>query len=483
MRLLRPLILIALFVASLSFAGSPLSEISVGTGFTLDCPKMMAPPGEFEKFGPRYVFKSEAHYTGKTNIATKRDLKVVTHNMENLNESSGKYLVDNKGAPVMRDGKQVYQYGTLQKTEEAVAGLRRTLDSENPDVVVGIEIGSLHAMQAAFGDKYFMFLVPGNSNRGINIGFMIKKELAADIEVQSYRFLKHDYLGVEEEVFSRDFPVLSFRAPGSPPDSEPVLIIAGVHLKSKSPHVFRKSATEVAEQAEADIINSKTMTDEQIQIRDAARARADFLNKNDPTSFKKRELQVLAMMDVLRGYDRTYGGRVPIFMTGDFNNHIPSFQPIWKADFKDAFAARKLNLLDPNVTGTHSYFPGAYPRLREIEAAKKTLAKQAAENERRLAAGEPPLVPEVDPETGEPKGMTPEKLAALEGLPPVKGKYMQLDAFIALGASASRIQDAHVVEEIAPDGTRLGLPQTYQERITRSSDHRAISMTVDLTRR
>jgi hypothetical protein len=409
---------------------TPMLAIMSGSGFQFECGPILSTPDRFEHYGSRYVFKSDPRTPGKRTLAEHGKLKVVSYNMENLVEKPGKFLTEN-GKPVMVNGRQSYQYGPIQKSEAALASLRRNLESEDPDVVVGIEIGSLRAMQIVFGDRYFVFLIPPSVKGSVNMGFMVKRELAVDIEVQSHVFATHDYFGVSEEAFPKDFPVVSFRDPGSLPGSDPVFILGATHLKAQVPRNIPKVPEGPA---------LATMSSAEVQARIAARERAIYLNEHDANSGGKRSRQVVSMVGILGEYDARYGGRVPIFVAGDFNANVHSaadFHAFALANYTEAFRAKHIDVTNPDLVSTCSYFEGA-----SFKRGDKFVS------------------------------------------PDVAGIHEQLDAFYALGGSTHYISDAHVVPEVDEHGNALAPPRTLDELVnTRGSDHRPISMTLDLSNR
>jgi len=429
MRILECLLTLAVFYAASAYsAPKPLPAlIAIGPGFSTDCGLIFAPPTRFEKYGPRYVFKSDAATPGKKKISERGRLKIMSYNMKQLSEQTGKFLGENTKFTLV-NGRPVFKYGALQKSEEVIAAIVRNIESENPDVIIGIEIGSLHAMQSAFGSRYFMFLVPSVETSSVYIGYMVKREIAVDIEVQSFQFLKHEYLGVSERAFPHDFPVVSFRDPGASPNADPLLIFGGTHLKAPKAHA-KKASGEVPVQR---------MNDEAVRVRDEARDRAQYLSQVDPNSSVKRTRQVESMIGVLKEYDSRYRGRVPFLIAGDFNADVRNgaeFNPFQGNGWEEVFRTKKLDPGDPDVVSTFSYFPG------------------------------------IPSKPGE------------EVRPPVQGTYPQIDAFFVHGSTTDLVSDTHVVPEVGPDGKVLPRPQTHAERSTRGSDHRPISMTLDFSRR
>lgn len=387
MAMFRKGLILAAFILALSSAGGvpPIAPVGGGVGFTVDCSTSVAKVTPPEKYGPHYSIKSDPKVPGKTKISERPNLKVMSYNMENLIESPGKYTTI--------DGQHVWQYGKLEKPADRLEAVLRNIRSENPDIIVGIEIESLDAMQkAGLGQDYYAILVPGNDERGINIGFFVKKDLAVDIDIQSHREMRHVYMGQDTKLFSRDFPVLQFRDPGAAADSDPVFILGGVHLKSQ-------------------------------RAGDPG-----SLGAADVNSVAKRTAQADAMAAVMAEYDAKYGGRVPIFMAGDFNSDVrygKEFAEIRKK-FRDAFDVKRVPQQSIDRT-TQSYFPRGNPAF-------------------------PNAVP--------------------------KPKYSQLDGFFTSGAGTKKIQDIHVVKELDANGNPMDVPKSFEERETRGSDHRALSITL-----
>ncbi|MBS1962722.1 MAG: hypothetical protein JST04_10930 [Bdellovibrionales bacterium] len=388
MAIFRKWLILAAFVLALSSAGGvpPIAPVGGGVGFAIDCSTTTAKATPFEKYGPHYSIKSDPKVLGKTKISERKNLKVMSYNMENLVESPGKY--------VEIDGKHVWQYGKLEKSADRLEAVLRNIRSENPDVIVGIEIESLDAMQkAGLEQDYYAILVPGNDERGINIGFFVKKDLAVDIDIQSHREMRHLYMGQETKLFSRDFPVLQFRDPGAAAESDPIFILGGVHLKSQ-------------------------------RAGDPG-----SLGATDVNSVAKRTAQADAMAAVMAEYDAQYGSRVPIFMAGDFNNDVrygKEFAEVRKK-FRDAFDVKGVPQQSIDRT-TQSYFPRANPNF-------------------------PNAVP--------------------------KPKYSQLDGFFVSKAGTQKVQEIHVVKELDASGRPMDPPKSFEERETRGSDHRALSVTLN----
>lgn len=111
----------------------------------------------------------------------------------------------------------------------------------NADIVFICEVGgeeSLRNFNKLFlKEAYTPYLIEGNSDRGIDIGYLVKKDFPHKIEIKSYkrRPLKFHYpheagLQPRTHYFSRDCSELRIFKNG---ETRPSLICLSVHLKSK----------------------------------------------------------------------------------------------------------------------------------------------------------------------------------------------------------------------------------------------------------
>lgn len=274
--------------------------------------------------GPRYKFKAKNEE--KRVIESIKNMKVMSFNVLNLNESPGKYVLNPK------TGKKEFVYGKIKKPEDQVKGICDTINRANPDIAVLTEVESLHALSETnmkcMHENYFVILIEGNDGRGIDIGYLIKKDLPFDLDFQSHKHIEHEFNGKKEKVFSRDFPVLEFRKSGGDPKSAPLFVFAGVHLKSQR--------------------------DDGVDIR----------------SVKKRTAQVEVLADISEKILQKWGKDVPMIIAGDFNADIPSsaeFMKLREKGFVDSFDVAGVDPLSEERI-TQSYFPrGADPIYSQLD--------------------------------------------------------------------------------------------------------------------
>jgi endonuclease/exonuclease/phosphatase family metal-dependent hydrolase len=250
-------------------------------------------------------------------------LRLMTYNVENLFLHVGKFLR-------VEGNRFVNKKGPTDKPEDELRGVAKAITDSNPDVIVMQEIEGLEALeiftQRFLDDRYRPVLLHGNDERGIEIGFLVKKDLPLNIVAESHRDITwkdptdND---AEAPVFSRDLPVLLIY-PGDQavgPQTKPMFILAGNHSKSK---------------------------------RD---------RPGDPESNILRAAQFRATRGIIDTYLQRFGADLPIFLAGDFNTDVRvarDVQPI--ADrLEDVFDLTHAADAD---RVTHTFFPNGRPAVR-----------------------------------------------------------------------------------------------------------------------
>lgn len=166
---------------------------------------------------------------------------------------------------------------------------------ENPDVCVFCEVGgteSLNNLNKYFlKDRYLVKMRKSNSRRGIDVGFLVRKELPWIASVKTNRFLKLDSRFQEDSKFSRDIPELRFY------NQQQVLqmVIMGLHFKSK------------------------------------ASLGEDYFG------IETRSAEVRGLVKIYNRVQNKY--QVPIIVAGDFNGELhedSEFNPLWEeTDLQD----------------------------------------------------------------------------------------------------------------------------------------------------
>jgi endonuclease/exonuclease/phosphatase family metal-dependent hydrolase len=167
------------------------------------------------------------------------ELKICEFNLENLFISMEYY----EGEDLEKISEEGWRWIALpqlrsrQKPLSKLWALARAILDIDADVLMLVEVGgkdSLESFNRHFlGDRYEPFFVEGNSDRGIDLGFLVRRGLAGlRAEARSNRDLPVEvmaYAGKYAARFSRD--VAELRLSGS--DAQLRLILLLVHLKSK----------------------------------------------------------------------------------------------------------------------------------------------------------------------------------------------------------------------------------------------------------
>lgn len=105
--------------------------------------------------------------------------------------------------------------------------------NQNPDICIFSEVGGRESLENFnkyfLNDLYKVYMTKSNSKRGIDIGFLVKKELPYKVKIKSNRFFELDSKMSEKSKFSRDIPELRLFE-----NQQMKMIIMGVHFKSKA---------------------------------------------------------------------------------------------------------------------------------------------------------------------------------------------------------------------------------------------------------
>ncbi len=140
------------------------------------------------------------------------------------------------------------EWQKLSSSSERLKPLRKIwqiasiLTEEKPDVVVLNEVGGHESLsnfcKYFLNDGYKPYLIEGNSDRGIDIGFLVKKDFGSKNLLITHKNRPIQFLYQHEQnsdkkshYFSRD--VAELRLFKNEEAHSPSLIILGVHLKSK----------------------------------------------------------------------------------------------------------------------------------------------------------------------------------------------------------------------------------------------------------
>lgn len=191
------------------------------------------------------------------------------------------------------------------KPLDQVKALARSIRELKPDILMLCEVGgreSLVNFNAHFlGDEFVPFLIEGNSDRGIDLGYLVRKDLPLKYDLISHKHRAIDFLYPHERLshetgypdkvigkvtshrFSRD--VLELRLFDAA-DSKPALILLLVHLKS---------------QLDRDRI--------------------------DPMGRDRRKAELEKLVKIYHEIEQEFSHTVPILLGGDFNGSALRAKP------------------------------------------------------------------------------------------------------------------------------------------------------------
>ncbi|MCK6594000.1 MAG: hypothetical protein L6Q33_02285 [Bacteriovoracaceae bacterium] len=124
------------------------------------------------------------------------------------------------------------------KSSDKTTELAWAIKDMDPDILLLCEVGGRESLDlfngAYLGDQYISTLIKGNSDRGIELGYLIHKRL--NLKVQHFTHKKR-VIGTtpdgESLYFSRDLGELRFFDKSDGDNKNPKLIILHSHLKSK----------------------------------------------------------------------------------------------------------------------------------------------------------------------------------------------------------------------------------------------------------
>lgn len=244
-------------------------------------------------------------------LETVTSLKMMAYNVENLFLRLGKFerISENEFKRIT---------DAEVKPEAELIGIATAIKDSDPDFIVMEEVEGVEAIQRFSDDhlesRYKAMLVEGNDERGIQIGFLVKRDLPLDITLETHKDATWTENGKTTRLFSRDAPALVVRRKNASAGETPVMIFIGVHGKSQ---------------------------------RDRG---------SDKRSVKLRTAQYEEVGRIIDGYQAQYGKDVPLMVGGDFNIDVRL------ADDVEAVRQRMMDPFDiKGIKGearmTHTFHP------------------------------------------------------------------------------------------------------------------------------
>lgn len=216
------------------------------------------------------------------------NLKMMLLNSENLFLLSDSELKTEhlKLDPIQwaRLSTSIYTNKSIEKTK----ALATIILNQSPDIVMLCEVGGLESLQnfnrLFLNEQYSPVLLEGNSNRHIDIGFLVKKNIGFYFDIISNKNRPINYLypherdsGKSSHKFSRDVAELHLFLNDR---SKPFFVILLTHLKS---------------QLDPDGV--------------------------DANGFQRRQAELKTLLEIYQELEAKFENQVPIAICGDFNGN------------------------------------------------------------------------------------------------------------------------------------------------------------------
>jgi endonuclease/exonuclease/phosphatase family metal-dependent hydrolase len=197
------------------------------------------------------------------------------------------------------------------KPLKKVHNIAATINEHKPDIIMLVEVGGIEALnnlnQYFLNQKYTPLTLPSNSDRGIDLGFLINKKLAIKTQLTSYR----------------EF-ALDFQYPAEKKN------------KIKKTHYFSRDVLQLDLIQNNQIILSLLLTH--------LKSKLDKL-RIDPQGTLRREAELKKLVEIYQELKNKNPAR-PIIMAGDFNGFVQknNLDPEFKALYQQTSLEDALEL-------------------------------------------------------------------------------------------------------------------------------------------
>lgn len=252
----------------------------------------------------------------ESSIIAKPFLCLVQLNAENL----FLFMEEYQGQDLQQMSEEVWQKlsrsSTFNKNLKKTWALANAISEINPDFVLLNEVGGKESLtnfnQHFLNDRYEPLIIEGNSDRGIDVGYLVKKDPDLQCLLISHRKRPLDFLPDNPtpttQYFSRDALELRVFHKG---EGSPRLICLLTHLKSK---------------LDPDGI--------------------------DPQGRKRRQAELQTLVKIYNDITRETDHQIPILVAGDFNGQ--AYRQECEPEFADLYTQTDLQeLFDLKIQGDH----------------------------------------------------------------------------------------------------------------------------------
>lgn len=219
-------------------------------------------------------------------------------------------VLDLKDAQWKRLSSSIYPNKSLKK----VLDISKALQEIDADIVMLIEVGGLESLanlnKLFLSSQYSCYLVEGNSDRNIDVGFLVKKNLPFDIELKSNKNRPINYLYPHERES----------------------IEKGYSDSQNSSHYFSRDVVELR------LSQGETPAFLQILLTHL-KSRLDP-ERIDPNGFERRQAELKTLLDIYT--ESRSQNKIPTVVAGDFNGNASRIET--DEEFKEIYT--RTDLLD-----------------------------------------------------------------------------------------------------------------------------------------
>ncbi|WII73677.1 hypothetical protein QJS83_07290 [Bdellovibrio sp. 22V] len=224
----------------------------------------------------------------------------------------GKEALDWKEAQWQRLSTSIYENKSLKKTSDIAKALKEI----NADVIMLCEVGGFESLknfnQLFMDDAYSPCLIEGNSERNIDVGFLIRKNLPFYFDLQSNKHRPINYLYPHErQSLETGYPVKG---------------------KVNGSHKFSR---DVAELRLFTVDKEKPFL---TILLAHLKSRLDPENI-DPNGFERRQAELRTLLEIYKELNTVHPD-LPVIVAGDFNGNASLVNT--DEEFKDIYSTTNL---------------------------------------------------------------------------------------------------------------------------------------------
>lgn len=190
--------------------------------------------------------------------------------------------------------------------------------TEKPDLIMLCEVGGLESLQnfneLFLNNEYSPALIEGNSNRNIDVGFLLKKNQPFYFDIISNKNRPIQYLYPHErQSLESGYPIKGGKVTVS--------------------HKFSRDAVELH------LFQRDRSQPFLIFVLTHLKSRLDPENI-DPSGFERRQAELKTLMEIYQELEAKFKGQVPIAVAGDFNGNASATET--DTEFKSLYETTKL---------------------------------------------------------------------------------------------------------------------------------------------